>query len=205
MKARGAGLALIAAVLGACSRAPAVSPPSDVAAKYAILETKKGRIVARLYTARAPKTTAHFIGLATGEKQWRDPRDKRVRLDPLFDGLIFHRVIPGFMIQTGDPRGDGTGDIGYHIDDEFHPELSFDKPGILGMANTGPDANGSQFFITEAPAPDLNGRHTVFGEVIEGLDVVKKIARVPSSSERDGNRPLDPEPLLKLTIVDKAP
>ncbi len=202
---RALAFALAAGVLGACDRSPSMTPASAPAQKFAVIETKRGRIVARLYVARAPKTTAHFIGLATGDKQWRDPRDKRVRLDPLFDGLTFHRVIPGFMIQTGDPRGDGTGDIGYAIDDEFHPELNFDKPGILGMANTGPDANGSQFFITEAPSPDLNGRHTAFGEVIEGLEVVKKISRVPSSSERDGNKPLDPEPLLKVTIVDRVP
>ena len=172
---------------------------------YAIFNTSMGQIICRLYTDKAPKTTANFIGLAEGTKEWKDPATGQWIKRPFYDGLTFHRVIPEFMIQSGCPLGMGWGGPGYKFDDEFHPDLLHNKPGILSMANAGPNTNGSQFFITEAPVPRLNPRvvdgvklgHAVFGEVVEGMDVVKKIARV----ERDSNdKPLKPVVIKKLTI-----
>lgn len=172
---------------------------------YAAFDTTMGTIVCRLFTEKAPKTTANFIGLAEGTREWRDPKTGQMVKKPFYDGLSFHRVIPDFMIQGGCPRGNGKGGPGYKFDDEFHPDLLHNKPGILSMANAGPNTNGSQFFITEAPTPHLNPRvingvkrgHAVFGEVVEGMDVVKKITRV----ERDKNdMPLKPIVIKKLTI-----
>ena len=146
---------------------------------HAILHTNHGEIDIKLFEARAPKTVANFVGLATGKRTWVDPDTFSERNDPFYDGVIFHRVIPGFMIQGGDRLGIGTGNPGYRFKDEFHPELRHDKPGILSMANSGSNTNGSQFFITEGPTPHLNGRHAVFGEVVNGMDVVNTIAKLP--------------------------
>ncbi|WP_455569206.1 peptidylprolyl isomerase [Streptomyces misionensis] len=125
----------------------------------------------------APETVANFVGLADGSRQWTDPKTGQPGSGPLHNGTTFHRVISGFMIQGGDPLGNGTGGPGYRLQDEFHPELQFDRPYRLAMVNAGPGANGSQFFITVGPQPHLNNRHTIFGEVIQGQDVVDAIAK----------------------------
>jgi peptidyl-prolyl cis-trans isomerase A (cyclophilin A) len=145
---------------------------------HAILHTTMGAIDVLLFENRAPKTVANFVGLATGKRTWTDPDTFDTSNDPFYDGVIFHRVIPGFMVQGGDRLGIGTGGPGYRFVDEFHPELKHTKAGILSMANAGPNTNGSQFFITEGPTPHLDGRHAVFGEVVAGLDVVNAIANV---------------------------
>ena len=151
-------------------------------AQYATFVTSKGSIKVRLLPDHAPKTVDNFVGLASGSKEWKDPRDGKKKTEPMYDGTIFHRVIPEFMIQAGDPTGTGTGGPGYQFEDEVAGGPSFTKPGYLAMANAGPGTNGSQFFITEAPATWLTGKHTIFGEVIEGMEVVNAIARAP----RDG-------------------
>jgi peptidyl-prolyl cis-trans isomerase A (cyclophilin A) len=163
-------------------------------------ETTEGVIVVKLFDKESPKTVANFVGLADGTKEWTDPKSRQKVKRPFYDGLIFHRVIPDFMIQGGDPLGTGTGDPGYKFEDEFSSSLKFDRPGLLAMANAGPNTNGSQFFITDAPTPHLTNKHTIFGEVTEGLDVVKKIARVPKGP---GDRPTTPVVIKKLTIIRK--
>ncbi|MBI3950108.1 MAG: peptidylprolyl isomerase [Acidobacteria bacterium] len=165
--------------------------------KYATLETSMGVIKCELYPDKAPKTVVNFVGLAQGTKEWTDPRTKEKVKKPLYDGLTFHRVIPNFMIQGGDPLGNGTGDSGYKFEDEFDPTLTFDRPGRLAMANSGPNTNGSQFFITVAPTPHLNNRHTIFGQVVEGQDVANKIANVPRDTQ---DNPLQPVVINKVTI-----
>jgi len=147
---------------------------------YAIFETSQGNITIRLFEKEAPKTVANFTELAEGKRPWTDPATGKKVTRPLYDGLIFHRVIPGFMIQGGDPMGNGMGGPGYQFEDEFSKEVRFDMPGRLAMANAGPNTNGSQFFITDGLTPHLNMRHTIFGQVIEGQDVVHKIATVPT-------------------------
>jgi peptidyl-prolyl cis-trans isomerase A (cyclophilin A) len=144
----------------------------------ATLRTNQGDVVVRLFPDHAPATVRNFVELAEGSKQWTDPATQESSRARLYDGTIFHRVIPDFMIQGGDPLGTGTGDPGYKFADEFHPELSFDRPFLLAMANAGPGTNGSQFFITTVPTPWLNRKHTIFGEVIDGADVVEQISRV---------------------------
>lgn len=144
----------------------------------ATLRTSLGPIALRLFPDHAPKTVKNFTELAEGKREWRDPRTGQAITTPLYDGTIFHRVIAGFMIQGGDPLGTGTGGPGYQFADEFHPELTFDRPYLLAMANAGPGTNGSQFFITTVPTPHLNRKHTIFGEVIEGSDVVDRISQV---------------------------
>ena len=144
----------------------------------ATLTTTQGMVTIRLFPDHAPKTVRNFVELAEGGREWTDPRTRAVTKEKLYDGTIFHRVIPGFMIQGGDPLGTGTGGPGYQFGDEIHPDLRFDKPYLLAMANAGPGTNGSQFFITVAPTPWLNGKHTIFGEVISGSDVVDEISKV---------------------------
>ncbi|MEZ4870744.1 MAG: peptidylprolyl isomerase [Bdellovibrionales bacterium] len=144
----------------------------------AIFKTNMGNITIQLFHDKAPKTVENFVGLAKGEKEFADPETGQPTTRPYYDGLIFHRVINGFMIQGGCPLGKGTGGPGYEFEDEFHPDAKHNKAGILSMANRGPDTNGSQFFITLAPTPHLDGRHTVFGEVIDGLDIVSSIGNV---------------------------
>lgn len=149
--------------------------------------TSEGTFTIRLFDTEAPNTVANFAGLAEGSKEWTDPRTSRKVTQPYYDGTIFHRVIDGFMIQGGDPLGQGVGGPGYNFADEFHPSLRHSKAGILSMANRGPNTNGGQFFITLGPTPHLDNRHSVFGEVVSGMDVVRKIGSTPTG-ERD--RPL---------------
>jgi peptidyl-prolyl cis-trans isomerase A (cyclophilin A) len=169
---------------------------------YATFDTSEGTIVCKLFTKAAPKTVENFVALATGAKQWTDPNTHQPSNKPLYDGTIFHRVISNFMIQGGDPLGNGTGDPGYKFEDEFQSGKTFDKPGILAMANSGPNTNGSQFFITEVPTPWLNGRHTIFGEVVSGLPIVTKIVNVPKGA---GDRPTTPVVLKHLTFSEQPP
>ncbi len=144
---------------------------------FAKFETTEGNFTIQLFDDRAPNTVANFVGLAEGSKTWTDPRTSKPSNAPYYNGIVFHRVIDGFMIQGGDPLGKGIGGPGYEFADEFHPSLRHDRAGILSMANRGPNTNGGQFFITLAPTPHLDNRHAVFGEVVDGLDVVKKIGR----------------------------
>jgi peptidyl-prolyl cis-trans isomerase A (cyclophilin A) len=161
---------------------PAITVPGT-GQLYARLVTTLGTILVRLEEQRASKTVRNFVGLATGTQEWTDPRTRDPKKGaPYFDGTIFHRVIPDFMIQAGDPLGQGTGGPGYKFEDEFHPELRHSGPGVLSMANSGPGTNGSQFFITERATPHLDNKHSVFGTVIGGIEVVKNIARVPTAS-----------------------
>ena len=147
---------------------------------YARLQTSLGDVVVKLEEQKAPDTVKNFVGLATGTQEWKDPASGQIKKGvPLYDGTIFHRVIPDFMIQGGCPLGQGTGNPGYRFKDEFHPELRHSGPGILSMANSGPASNGSQFFITEGPTPHLDNRHSVFGKTVVGQDVVRKIATTP--------------------------
>src|SRR5712671_7295089 len=155
---------------------------------FAHFTTSEGNFTARLFDAEVPKTVANFTGLAEGTTEWTDPRTGKKTKEPYYNGTVFHRVIADFMIQGGDPLGQGTGGPGYKFGDEFSPKLRHHKVGILSMANSGPNTNGSQFFITLAPTPWLDNKHSVFGEVVEGLEVVKKIGRTPTS--KPGDRPL---------------
>jgi peptidyl-prolyl cis-trans isomerase A (cyclophilin A) len=168
-----------------------------------VMDTSMGRITCQFFQKQAPKAVANFIALAEGSRDWTDPATKKVQhKKPLYDGTTFHRVIPGFMVQGGDPTGTGMGDPGYSFDDEFDPNLNFDKPGRLAMANSGPNTNGSQFFITEQAYDSLNQHYSLFGQCDDAsVDVVKTIARV----ERDSNdKPLTPVVLKKVTIVPEG-
>ena len=156
-------------------------------AVYAQFETTEGNFTIRLFDKEAPNTVANFVGLAEGTKEWTDPRTNQKVTQPYYDGIIFHRVIDGFMIQGGDPLGQGIGGPGYKFADEFHPSLRHSKPGILSMANAGPNTNGGQFFITLGPTPHLDNKHSVFGEVDSGMDIVRKIGGI-ATGPRD--RPL---------------
>jgi peptidyl-prolyl cis-trans isomerase A (cyclophilin A) len=170
---------------------------------FVVMDTSMGRITCQFYQKQAPKAVANFIGLAEGTKDWTDPTTKKVQHHkPYYDGTIFHRVIPQFMIQGGDSTGTGLGDPGYVFDDEFDPGLNFDRPGRLAMANSGPNTNGSQFFITEQAGDFLNQHYTLFGQCDDAsVAVVKAIARV----DRDSNdRPLSPVTLKKMTIVHEG-
>jgi peptidyl-prolyl cis-trans isomerase A (cyclophilin A) len=168
----------------------------------ATLRTNRGDIVVRLFPDHAPKTVRNFVELAQGTREWTDPRTRQTSQAPLYDGTVFHRVIPDFMIQGGDPLGTGTGGPGYKFGDEIHPDLKFTKPYLLAMANAGPGTNGSQFFITVANTPWLNGKHTIFGEVVSGSDIVDQISRTQTSR---GDRPVQDVVLEKVEISDDAP
>jgi len=167
---------------------------------FAKFETSEGNFKIELYPDKAPKTVENFVGLAEGTKEWTDPKSGKKVKKPLYDGLIFHRVIPGFMIQGGDPLGNGTGGPGYQFEDEFSKDLKHDKPGMLSMANAGPNTNGSQFFITVAATPWLDGRHTIFGHVVEGYEVVEKISKVPTGAM---DKPKKDVVIKKITIERK--
>jgi peptidyl-prolyl cis-trans isomerase A (cyclophilin A) len=169
---------------------------------YARLVTSLGNIVVRLEEEHAPKTVKNFVGLATGGQEWTHPRTGQPQQGVAFyDGTIFHRVIPNFMIQGGDPLGQGTGGPGYRFEDEFHPSLRHSSPGVLSMANSGPDTNGGQFFITEGPTPHLDNRHSVFGQAIAGVDVVRKIARVRTGSR---DKPVEDVVLQRVEVFRSA-
>jgi peptidyl-prolyl cis-trans isomerase A (cyclophilin A) len=165
---------------------------------HAHFTTSEGKFTVRLFEEEVPDTVANFVGLASGAKEFTEPQSGRKATRPFFDGLTFHRIIDGFMIQGGDPLGTGTGGPGYRFADEFHPKLRHSKAGILSMANAGPNTNGSQFFITLAATPWLDNRHSVFGEVTEGMDVVQKIGRTPTS--KPGDRPIKPVVVQSVTI-----
>jgi peptidyl-prolyl cis-trans isomerase A (cyclophilin A) len=167
----------------------------------ATLATTQGTVTVRLFPDHAPKTVRNFVELAEGGREWRNPTTGATTKDKLYDGTIFHRVITGFMIQGGDPLGTGTGGPGYKFGDEIHPDLRFDRPYLLAMANAGPGTNGSQFFITVAPTPWLNGKHTIFGEVIDGVDVIDAIIRVPT---RPGDKPVT-DVVLQSVTIERAP
>ena len=163
--------------------------------------TSEGNFTARLFDAETPNTVANFAGLADGSKEWTDPRSGKKVKQPYFNGTVFHRVIDGFMIQGGDPLGQGTGGPGYTFGDEFNPKLRHSKAGMLAMANRGPNTNGGQFFITLAATPWLDDKHSVFGEVIEGMDVVKKIGSTQTS--KPGDRPVKPITIESVRIEKK--
>ena len=150
---------------------------------YADFTTSEGNFSIRLYDQETPKTVENFVGLAEGTKEWTDPRTDRTVKTPYYDGIIFHRIIDGFMIQGGDPLGKGIGGPGYTFEDEFHPSLRHSKAGMLSMANRGPNTNGGQFFITLGPTPHLDNRHTVFGEVVDGMDVIRRIGSVKTGAQ----------------------
>ena len=177
------------------------SKPADTAAPhlmpglYAHVETTEGAFTFRLFEQERPKTVANFVGLAEGTL---DPATgKPGQSVPFYNGLTFHRVIPGFMIQGGDPLGNSTGGPGYRIADEFLPPLHYDRPGLVGMASTVPNGNGSQFFVTLVPAPHLDGKHTLFGEVVAGMDIVRRINAGPTDIN---DRPLNPVTIRRITI-----
>ena len=170
---------------------------SRPAGTYAVFETSQGNIVIKLLEKEAPKTVANFIGLAEGTQEFKDARTGQKKKGNYYDGLIFHRVIPDFMIQGGCPEGSGRGGPGYTFGDEFHPTLKHSKAGKLSMANAGPGTNGSQFFITVAATPWLDNKHTIFGEVIEGQDVADKISKLPRDSS---DRPRTPVTMNKVRI-----
>ena len=165
----------------------------------ATIDTNKGQIQVELFPNHAPKTVRNFVGLATGDIEWTAPATGKKRNDPLYQNVIFHRIIQGFMLQGGDPLGQGTGGPGYQFADEIHPELSFDRPYLLAMANAGPNTNGSQFFITTVPTPHLNGRHTIFGQVISGKDVVDAIESVPTGRQ---DRPKDDVVINSIAVAE---
>ncbi len=198
-------IGLFVLVAGAFAQTPPAAAPAAPAREpglYATINTTLGAITVKFYEKEAPITVKNFVGLARGTKQWKDPKTGQMVSRPLYTGTIFHRVIPGFMIQGGDPLGTGMGDPGFTIPDEFVPALKFDVPGRLAMANTGqPHTGGSQFFITDVPTPHLNGLHTIFGQVVEGQDVVHKIISVPTAHEK----PVTPVKITSVVIKREGP
>ena len=160
--------------------------------------TTEGSFTVTLFDEEVPNTVANFVGLAEGTKEWTDPRTQQKTTAPYYNGIVFHRVIEGFMIQGGDPLGQGVGGPGYEFADEFHPRLRHDRAGILSMANRGPNTNGGQFFITLGPTPHLNDRHSVFGEVTAGMDIVRRIGSTPTGRQ---DRPLKEVQILEIKIT----
>ena len=164
---------------------------------YAVLSTSLGDLICQLEEERTPETVANFVGLATGQKEYTDPRTNAKSTTPFYNGTIFHRIIKNFMVQAGDRLGQGVGGPGYRFKDEFHPELKHTGPGILSMANAGPGTNGSQFFITLVPTNWLDGKHTVFGKVVKGMDVLEKLGQVPTGPQ---DRPREETVLKEVRI-----
>jgi peptidyl-prolyl cis-trans isomerase A (cyclophilin A) len=164
---------------------------------YAHFETTLGNFTVELFEKQAPKTVANFAELAAGTREWKHPKTGERQKKPFYDGIIFHRIIDGFVIQGGDPLGQGYGGPGYQFEDEFHPDLRHDRLGVLSMANAGPNTNGSQFFITLGPTPHLDRRHSVFGAVTKGLDVVEQIGKVPVGQN---DRPKTPVVMNRVWI-----
>ena len=181
---------------------PTVTPPRE-AGLYARLETTMGSITARLFETEAPATVRSFVSLAEGKKPFKDPKTGQMVRRPFYSGMAVHRVIPGFMIQMGDPTGTGAYDPGFTVPDELNPALRFDRPGRVGMENTGDRNSGNcQFFITEVPTPHLNNLHTVFGQVVEGQDVVQKIANAPRNAD---NKPRTPVTITRVVFERVGP
>ncbi|MDP1824944.1 MAG: peptidylprolyl isomerase [Archangium sp.] len=167
---------------------------------FATIKTNMGSVTIKLFSKDAPKTVKNFVGLATGEREWKNPATGELKRNtPLYNGTIFHRVIEGFMIQGGDPLGTGTGNPGYQFEDEFQSHRTFDRVGLLAMANAGPATNGSQFFITTSTPGNLNNKHTIFGEVVKGYEVVEAISKVPKAP---GDRPLQPVVIESIQISE---
>ena len=184
---------------------PAGAPaaPQREPGLYAVFDTSMGKITASLFEKETPLTVQNFVGLAKGTKAWMDPQTKTMVRKPLYNNITFHRVIPNFMIQTGDPTGTGSHNCGFTIKDEIRPGLQFDRPGRLGMANINqPNTGGCQFFITEVPYSSLNGGYTVFGQVVEGQDVVNKIGHVRTGAN---DKPITPVKLISVTIERVGP
>jgi peptidyl-prolyl cis-trans isomerase A (cyclophilin A) len=202
-------LGLTALLVTSCTKAgssdvnatgPWTQKVADGKELYATLKTNQGDVVVKLYSKDAPKTVANFVGLATGEREWKHPGTGEVKKGvPLYNGTVFHRVIPQFMIQGGDPLGSGRGDPGYRFEDEFQSGKVFDRTGLLAMANAGPGTNGSQFFITTSTPTYLNNKHTIFGEVVKGYDVVEAISHVPRGP---GDRPVQSVVISEIKISD---
>jgi peptidyl-prolyl cis-trans isomerase A (cyclophilin A) len=167
-------------------------------AVHAEFVTTEGSFTVKLFDQEAPNTVANFIGLAEGTKEWTDPRTRQTVRQPYYDGIVFHRVIAGFMIQGGDPLGQGIGGPGYEFADEFHAGCRHDKAGMLSMANRGPNTNGGQFFITLTATPHLDDRHSVFGEVTAGMDIVRRIGSTPTGRQ---DRPVKDITILGITIL----
>jgi peptidyl-prolyl cis-trans isomerase A (cyclophilin A) len=172
---------------------------------FATFETSMGTMVAELFWEKVPTTITNFVQLTEGTKEWLNPKTGEKTKTPLYNGTIFHRVIPDFMIQGGDPLGSGMGGPGFRFEDEFHPDLRHIGAGVLSMANSGRNTNGSQFFITEKDTPWLDGRHTVFGKITEGADLIPKITRVEKSDGPEGSRPKVDIVLKKVIIGRGAP
>jgi peptidylprolyl isomerase len=198
---------IVIAALAAAAPADdaAVAQATSADGLYAVFETSMGTILCRLHYDLVPVTVANFVGLAKGEKEWKDPETGEMVKRPFYDGLKFHRCIPDFMIQGGCPLGNGRGGPGYSFSDEFHPKLRHDKPGVLSMANSGPSTNGSQFFITHVPTPWLDDKHSVFGQCIVGQDVVNAMGKVemkgPSRPGNPASIPLTDIIVTKVRIV----
>jgi len=191
---------LVAAQTSSSEQHAATEKATPKPGPTAIIETTAGNITCTLFPNKAPLGVANFIALATGTKEWKDPKTgKMMKGVPLYDGTIFHRVIPNFMIQGGDPAGSGSGDVGFQFKNEVSSDLTFDQAGRLAYANAGPDTNGSQFFITEAPAPYLDGKYTIFGQC-QNVDVVKQIARLARDPRND--RPYDPPKITHIKIIE---
>ncbi len=195
---RGAPPAAPKPAVPAARPSPAAQPGKLPPGTYAQFTTSMGNFTARLFTADAPKTVENFVGLATGRKAWRDPRTGAMVHRRYYNNVLFHRVMPNFMIQGGDPTGTGTGGPGFTFPDEISPKHRHNKAGILSMANTGPNTNGGQFFITVAPYPSLDGHFTIFGEIVAGLEHVIAISKVPRNRRDD--RPVTPVVIKTVTI-----
>lgn len=188
--------------VGAGSNGPLTGAALEKQDLWATLSTTKGDIVVHLLSKEAPKTVANFVGLAMGEKEFTDPKTQKPTKRHFYDGLIFHRVIPEFMVQGGDPEGTGSGSPGYTFEDEFQSGRGFDKVGLMAMANRGPATNGSQFFLTTSTPKHLNGKHTIFGEIVAGYDVLLAISAVPCDAR---DRPLTNVVINKVTVSPKPP